>query len=77
MKECILKVPSMHDENSSREIINIIKGLIGIEDVDTNYEEGVANVFYDERKTSIDKIVEIVEYKGFKVGSGLDRSSAR
>ncbi|MCX7951296.1 MAG: heavy-metal-associated domain-containing protein [Clostridiales bacterium] len=67
MKEYSFKVPSMHDETSAKEIVSIVNGIRGIQNVDVDYQEGTINVFYDENQVIEDKIRYTIEKKGFKV----------
>lgn len=67
MKEFTFNIPSMHDENSAKEVRSVIIGLRGIEDVNINYEDGIVNVFYDENQVIVDKIKYAVENKGYDV----------
>lgn len=67
MKEYTFKIPSMHDENSAKEVRSTIVGIRGVEDVNTNYEDGIVNVYYDENQVIIDKIKLTVENKGYSV----------
>lgn len=67
MKEYNFKVPSMHDEISSKDIRSSIVGIRGIEDVNIDYENGMVNVFYDENQVVVDKIKSVVQQKGYSV----------
>lgn len=67
MKEYTFNIPSMHDENSAKEVRSVIIGLRGVEDVNINYEDGIVNVFYDENQVIVDKIKYAVENKGYAV----------
>lgn len=67
MKEYSFKIPSMHDETSAKEIVSIVNGIRGIQDVDVDYQDGTINVFYDENQVIEDKIRYTIEKKGFKV----------
>lgn len=67
MKEFTFSIPSMHDENSAKEVRSVIIGLRGVEDVNINYEDSIANVFYDENQVIVDKIKYAVEKKGYAV----------
>ncbi|MBZ4664326.1 MAG: heavy-metal-associated protein [Caloramator sp.] len=67
MKEYSFKVPSMHNETTAKEIVSIITGIRGIQDVDVDYQEGTVNVYFDENQVIKDKIKYTVEKKGFKV----------
>lgn len=67
MKEYAFKIPSMHDEVTSKEIASTILGMNGIENVDVDYQEGMVNVYYNENKIVIDKIKQKIEDKGFTI----------
>jgi copper chaperone CopZ len=67
MKEYTFKVPSMHDESSAKDVTSAIIGIRGIEDVNTNYEDGIVNVYYDENQVVVDKIKRTVMKKGYSV----------
>lgn len=67
MKEYTFNIPSMHDENSAKEVRSVIIGLRGVEDVNINYEDGIVNVFYDENQVIVDKIKYAVKNKGYAV----------
>lgn len=67
MREYSIKIPSMHDEASAKEIRSSIVGIRGIEDVDLNYEDGTVNIYYDENQTVIDKIRYVIEEKGYSI----------
>lgn len=67
MKEYAFKVPSMHDENSAKDVRSAIVGIRGVEDVNINYEDGVVNVYFDENQVLVDKIKYVVENKGYLI----------
>lgn len=69
MKSIIFNIPSMHDETSAKDISSTVVGLRGIEDIDVNYEDGTATVYYDENQVIVDKIKYIIEKKGYDVSN--------
>ncbi|EYE89042.1 copper ion binding protein [Fervidicella metallireducens AeB] len=66
MKECVFKIPSMHDETSAKDIRSAVVGIRGVEDVDVDYEDSRINVYYDENQVIKDKIKLVIEKKGYK-----------
>lgn len=59
-------ISGMHCESCATGIAAMLKRTEGVEKVDVSYEERLATVEYDAKRTSPEKIVEAIEKLGYK-----------
>jgi copper chaperone len=67
MQNQVIKINGMSCGHCVMAVEKSIKKLPGIEDVKVQLAEGLATVYYDESKVSLDAIAESIEEAGYSV----------
>lgn len=67
MKTVTLKVEGLRCASCAASVSSLLGAHAGVRGADVSFEEGRARVLYDPATTSEDRLVEVVEKRGFRV----------
>lgn len=66
MKEISLKIKGMHCTGCSTRLEKVLNNQEGVEKAEVSFEEGKAEIKYDENQIKLEEIKEAIEDAGFE-----------
>lgn len=66
MKEISLKIKGMHCTGCSTRLEKVLNNQEGVEKAEVSFEEGKAEIKYDENQIKLEEIKETIEDAGFE-----------
>ncbi|KMT20856.1 heavy-metal-associated domain-containing protein [Clostridium cylindrosporum] len=67
MMQCFFNIPSMHSLSSARRVSNIIEGVNGVKNVNTDYEKSIVGVFCENKDSVVESISNEVKKSGYEI----------
>lgn len=67
MKTATFKVEGLRCASCAASVGSLLDAHTGVRGADVSFEEGRARILYDPQATSEDRLVELIEKRGFRV----------